>query len=322
MRKIKPSKGSMTKTEKWTARLLKDEVTGALSYEFTFPVGDGTVGSLELGNELSAKEMSRSLARQTTLLPKTGAEAFVRELIDTAPRAFVSKAHQPGWRPLSPEEDVTAFVTPGQIIGSQATKFRWGQQPGSRPHIGQQLGDPKAWSASVGGYAEQSNYVAFAIMAALAGPLLRFVDLPEDPAFNFVGPSSGGKTGAARVGASALGHPDAIKSWDLFPRGVEEAAAAHNDLLLVLNAAEKASPTRRREVLNRIVHMVAERHSTGRSKSVQNQLPDLTWRTVLLSTSNKTGAQMAKELKLPWGEQEAVRFIDIPVPGPREGGIF
>ena len=309
----------------WSVIPLKDEVSGNLSYEFTFPVGDDTMGCLELGNELSTREMSRSLARRTTLLPKRGAEAFIQKLIGAAPKKFVVKAGQPGWKrsPSSSDKGFVAFVTPGQITGPGAALFRSPASGNSRPQLGQHAGDidVDGWSDSIGKLAELSNYIAFGIMAALAGPLLRFVELPEDPAFNFVGPSSGGKTCAAMAGASALGHPAAISNWDLTERAVEEAAAARNDCLLVLNAAEKASPKRRRGVLNRIVHMVAERQSTVRSESVQDRLPDLTWQTLLLTTSNKTGAKMANDLGLPWQEQEAVRFLDIPVPGPDDGGI-
>jgi hypothetical protein len=68
--------------------------------------------------------------------------------------------------------------------------------------------------------------------------------------------------------------------------------------------------------------MVAERQSTGRSDVVQDWLPDLSWQTILLGTSNKTGAQMAAELGISWEDQDAVRFIDIPVPGLEDGGIF
>jgi hypothetical protein len=308
----------------WLVTPLKDELTGDLSYEFTFPVGDGTTGTLELGNELSPKQMVKQLGRRTKMLPQRGADQFIEQMIDAAPSTRVVKARQPGWKtaPGSTDGRFVAFVTPGQIIGPGAPNFRWIQPSGRRPHSGQCAGDLNGWNKSVAKLAEKSNYLVFAIMANLAAPLLPFTDLPEDPGFNFAGLSSGGKTNALRAGASVVGHPDAIRDWNLTERKLEEAAAAHNHLVLPLNAAEKARPTNRRCVLNRVTHMVAERQSTGRSELVQDWLPDLSWQTILLGTSNKTGAQMAAELGIAWEDQDAVRFIDIPVPGPKEGGIF
>jgi hypothetical protein len=314
----------------WSVILLKDERTTDLSYEFTFPNGHGGTASTELGNELSVKEMARQLARRTTALPRNREEAatLIEGLIVKEPAKLIIKVEQPGWKSAQqnalPDTSApkTAFVTPAQIIGPGCAHYRWFQSPGGRPHIGQVAGDQKGWQDSVGSLALQSNYLAFAIMAHLAGPLLTDVELPEDPVFNWVGPSSVGKTTGVKAGASAVGHPDAIRSWDMSERGLEEASAAYNDLTLVLNAAEKVTPRKRRAILNRIVHMVAERESTTRSVAVQGQLPNRTWRTCVLSTSNKTGAEMAAELGVPWEPQDAARFIDIPVLPAEEGGIF
>jgi len=123
----------------WSVIPLKDEVSGNLSYEFTFPVGDDTMGCLELGNELSTREMSRSLARRTTLLPKRGAEALIQKLIGAAPKKFVVKAGQPGWKrsPSASDKGFVAFVTPGQITGPGAALFRSPASRNSRPPLGQ-----------------------------------------------------------------------------------------------------------------------------------------------------------------------------------------
>jgi hypothetical protein len=314
----------------WSVILFKDERTTDLTYEFTFPNGHGGMASKELGIELSFKEMARQLAQRTTALPRNRGEAatFIEDLIASEPAKLIIKAEQPGWR-SAPENALpdtndakTAFVTPGQIIGLGRANYRWFRSPGGHPHIGQVVGGRKGWQVSVGSLALQSNYISFAIMAHLAGPLLTDVELPEDPVFNWVGPSSVGKTTGVRAGASAVGHPDTIRSWDMTERGLEDASAAYNHLTLVLNAAEKVTPRKRRAILNRIVHMVAERESTTRSEAVQGQLPNRTWRTCVLSTSNKTGAEMAAELGIPWEPQDAARFIDIPVPPAEEGGIF
>ena len=170
--------------------------------------------------------------------------------------------------------------------------------------------------------AEQSSILAFAIMAGLAAPLLPFARLPENPLFNFFGPSSVGKTTALRVALSVLGHPNALHSWDKSARELEEAAAHHSHLVLTLNAAERASPREHREILSRVIHMLADGQSKSRSRVVQGHLPNLDWACITLSSSNLCGADMARVLGLPWKEQEMARFIDIPVAHARDGGIF
>jgi hypothetical protein len=289
-----------TSKDHWIVTPLKDERTGDLSYEFTFPVGDGTTGSREIGAGVSVRTMANNLARRTTTLPtdKKARERFVHELLDAAPIEFVAKARQPGFKLSDGNKKPEAFVTPGQIIGPGSS--RYSSVPLKKPHLGQVAGDYAAWSASTGRFVEHSSFIAFTIMTGLAGPLLQFVNLPEDPAFNLSGRSSGGKTGAARAGASTVGHPDAISHWATTERRLEEVAAAHNHSMLVLNAAEKAAPKRRLQILTDIVHMVTEGQSTGRSEAVQDRFPDLMWRTLVLSTSNKTGAEMAKELGWAW----------------------
>jgi hypothetical protein len=137
---------------------LKDELTGDLSFEFSFPVGDGTTGTLELGNELSPKQMVKQLGRRTKMLPPK-ADQFLRQLIDTAPSTHVVKVRQPGWKtaPGSTDGRFVAFVTPGQIIGPGSSKFRWVLAPGNRPHAGQCARDLNGWNTSVAKLAENQT---------------------------------------------------------------------------------------------------------------------------------------------------------------------
>ncbi|HEV2606193.1 MAG TPA: DUF927 domain-containing protein [Microvirga sp.] len=314
----------------WTVIRVKDELDGKLSFEFQFPVGDGTRGVLELGNELSIAEMVRKLRGHTEVLPrapKTAAPAIVGKLLDAASPTYVIKASQPGWK-RAPDHRADAggipfdaYVTPGQIIGPGATRYRWPSVP-DRPHLGQSLGTREGFSSTACALAEKSNYLAFTTMAGLASLLLPFVEAPEDPVFNLVGESSAGKTSALKVGASVIGHPNAISHWNQFPRALEEGAAARNHTLWGLNAAEKAAAKRRAEILQFVVHVLCERESAVRSEAVQEHLRNLFWQVLALSSSNKTGAAMAAELGITWELQDSVRFIDIPVPPPKEGGIF
>jgi hypothetical protein len=58
-----------------------------------------------------------------------------------------------------------------------------------------------------------------------------------------------------------------------------------------------------------------------RSDSVGDTLPNLEWKNIVLSTSNHTGREMVGA-NATWEDQEAVRFIDIPINKPEVGGIF
>jgi hypothetical protein len=179
----------------------------------------------------------------------------------------------------------------------------------------------ESWQDDVASFAEHSNYLTFGLCCAAAAPLARFANLSELAVFNLVGESSVGKTTVARAAMSAIASPDSIRGWDLKNRALEEAAAQHNDLLFVLNGAEKAPVRERALLIERIIHMLPEGTSTARSSVVQDSLPDERWSTIVLSTSNSKGAEMVPSFR-GWDTQDAVRFIDIPVPSIGEGGIF
>ena len=95
----------------------------------------------------------------------------------TSPRPIETSQDNPrkGSQPLGcpPEASRARRRAPGQIIGPGAPLFRSPVALNSRPHLGQQAGDIDDWSNSIGEFAKLSNYCAFAIMAALAAPLLR-----------------------------------------------------------------------------------------------------------------------------------------------------
>ena len=186
---------------------------------------------------------------------------------------------------------------------------------------GKRKGTLQSWKASVASFASYSHYLTFGLCCAAAAPLARFSGLPEPAVFNFVGESSVGKTTAVRTAMSAIAPPDAIRGWDLKNRALEEAAAQHNDLLLVLNGAEKMPERDRPELIVRIIHMLTEGVSTGRSVVVQDHLPDEFWTNIVLSTSNRKGPEMVATSR-GWDDQDSARFIDIPVPNIEAGGIF
>jgi hypothetical protein len=226
-----------------------------------------------------------------------------------------------GWKVRSGV--VHAFALPKRVIDLKGIGYRWsGRATVGLQGIGRTRGDPSAFRTRLAALTDRSDFVAFAAMCGLAGPLRRFVKLPESPVFAFFGPSSTGKTTLLRIAAAMQGDPGAVANWNATGRGLEEAAATCNDLLLPLNAAELCTKQQLQNALERVIHMLPEGESMRRSTGVQDRFPDLSWMGVTLSTSNAPGSEMARRVGRPWDLQDEARFIDVPVPSATEGGIF
>lgn len=295
----------------WKVTKLHDESTGKVSFQFSIPNSIGGQSICELSMGLTMAETVRKLREYGDLpvRPATAANAVERLLKETT--TVLIRSEKPGWKP---DDRPMAFVLPKTNIPSTAG-YRWSSAIPSR--LGEAQGTLEAWK-KVALYGTVSNYITFGIMTALASPLVRFANLSESVVFNLYGPSSVGKTTVARVAMSTIGPAECIQNWDLKARALEEVASRHNDCPLILNGAERLSAAELKQFVTRVVHMLPEGIGTSRSSAVHDQLPNTTWRNVVLSTSNPPGREMGGV----WQEQDSVRFIDIPVPPVEEGGIF
>src|SRR5215211_9304840 len=159
----------------WSVTALKEESTGRLRNEGTFPVGDGTTGMRKFGAEISAKVIVQGLRKYSNAITKDSV-ARVSRLLRSASTAPVILTHVPGWKFDAHTGRRIAFVTPGGIVGPKARRFRWDH--GSKPPTATEAGTREGWLA-LATLAEQSSYIGFAIMTALACPLVRFANLPE-----------------------------------------------------------------------------------------------------------------------------------------------
>ncbi|WP_176454719.1 DUF927 domain-containing protein [Tardiphaga sp. OK246] len=304
----------------WKAVVLRDEITGARVFEFTMPDEIGNDVTCEIPMHLTEAQMVMQLRAYGDLptFPATAALA-VRKLTSQARVSVFTKVRTPGWKGMSGEGSMpNAFILARQTIPADC-KFRWPSKSASR--LGETRGTLATWNAAVSPLAKQSNPVAFAICAALAAALVRFADLTESAVFNFVGPSSAGKSSIAKLAQTVLGPPASIQSWDFKDRALEEAAALHNDCPLIMDAAERLKQADLRLFMTRVVHMLPDGKGMVRSNSVNDTLPNLAWKNIILSTSNFTGREMAGAAAA-WNDQEAVRFIDIPINDADMGGIF
>ena len=79
----------------WSVTTLKEELTGRLRNEVTFPVGDGTTGMRKFGAEVSAEAIVQGLRKYSNAI--TGdSVARIGRLLRSASTAPVILTHVPG----------------------------------------------------------------------------------------------------------------------------------------------------------------------------------------------------------------------------------
>ena len=163
------------------------------------------------------------------------------------------------------------------------------------------------WQGSVSKYCNGNSRLAFAVSCAFAAPLLS-IARGENGGFNLFGPSSIGKTTALRVAASVYGPKNYVQQWRATSNGLEGVAAAHNDMLLVLDEMGQANP---KEIGNTVYCL-----GNGSGKIRSNVRGDArtvkSWNSIYLSSGETTLADhIETEGKYAKAGQE-VRLIDIP----------
>ncbi len=236
------------------------------------------------GTELRAMLLSRGLF----VAPgRKAREKLAGLLLTWNPPELVHVTRRLGWHGSSfvlPEPDPT--LAPGLVLQTE----RLDVLPPLR-----EAGTLAEWQSEIGALAVGNSRLILAICAAFAAPLLDLVGA-EGGGFHLRGASSCGKTTAAWVAASVWGGSSDdrirwIRSWRATANALEAVAAAHSDLLLVLDEIGEASP----ETVAEAAYMLANGSGKGRANREGGLRAPATWRVLFLSTG-ETGlaAQMAE----------------------------
>lgn len=294
---------------------VRKESDDTLHILVTVELDRGRKKTLVINHTDSLVQITKSIASVSEDLsrdPKT-AQAQIAKCIAAAPAGTKIGVEFPGWK------NGQAYVTDQLRRGHGWDEYVWMGAP--LPHTTCAAGTLWGWRWTVAAACAESSYLAFALLVALAGPVLYWADLPEGAVFHFAGKSSTGKTTTARVAASVDGDPGSYASWNQSDRRIGETTAERRDRVANLNAAEKAKLKDMREILQAMTHGLTEGGGKVYSAAVKATLPDLFIRSPILSNGNRSGAEMARMVGLAWDEQEAARFITIPVPTRKEGGV-
>ena len=269
----------------------------------------------------------RELDAHNACLPsnRKDANAFVEELIRQTPTVpFIACA--------SPQfcNRATGFVMPYRQYGTAYGAYLW-DDVNAPPEFGKIKGDLATYQRTVLRIARSSPYVSLAIMIALAGTLVDYVErrrgvrlLTETAIVHFVGESSSGKTTVGRVGQSVGGSPTIETDYEATDRGIAEHAYRRNNLVLVIDDTESAGLTDS-EILAKMLkfahHVPRGRYRAISMKASRSDLPELRWSEYAISSGPESLAALAARVQRKRGG-DRVRILDIALPTLAKGGIF
>jgi putative DNA primase/helicase len=282
--------------------------------EVEFRTVEGELKRTTLARGLAPSKALEKLLNEGATLPGATASAL-SEVLRAEPDRLRRVTGRTGWHGPS-------FVLPDVTIGPDAML---GYREGSRgeEHVRGTLDD---WRSALALPCLASSYLTFGLGLAFAGPLLQLIGQDEGASFYLCGKSSTGKTLSQLGGQSVIGRAvrAELLTHDVTPRALEEAAAAHNDLLLVIDELDRGSGSEaeRRKHVRELAHKLAGGGGRKRSaRATQDaSLANLQWR--LFSYWSGEHSLDSRFLGEARERGEMVRLIELPVPKPKRGGIF
>lgn len=211
----------------------------------------------------------------------------------------------------------TAFVLPDGPIGPAAEPI-FLQTPAPLDHAFSVSGNLEEWQQAVGRVCVGNSRLVLAVCAALAAPLLHPMGMAGG-GFHFRGASSTGKTTALNVAASVCGDPRRyVRTWRSTANGLEGAALAHNDGLLVLDELGQIDG---REA-GQAVYMLANGEGKTRARKDASVRPPARWRTLIVSSGEQSLADKAAEAGQHVHAGQEARLIDVPADAECGRGLF
>ncbi|MDR2077756.1 MAG: DUF927 domain-containing protein [Rickettsiales bacterium] len=211
------------------------------------------------------------------------------------------------------------FVLPDDIIGTSKEMIYFQSDDHIITNHYRTKGTIEDWRENIAKPCQGNSRLIFALCTAFGSPLLTLLDL-ESCGFHLVGKSSCGKSTILKVAASVFGGPDYIHSWRATSNGLEGAAFAHNDSLLVLDEIGQMNLIEANEIVYTL--------GNGRGKLRANKSGYLAknnynWRLLFLSSGEVDLATHMNEAKKIVRAGQEIRLLNIPAePGENSFGAF
>jgi putative DNA primase/helicase len=290
--------------------------------ELEFRNDDGQWSSVVLPRKIIRSGISaidELLDRGAHLPTGPGLAGQLAALLNVVPPRSYRMTSKTGW-------EGNSFVFPDITIGPDADTLIHASRKAASPLVPQMQGSLGAWLNGLEEPCRASSHLTFGIGVAFAGPLLHLVGQDEGAIFYLAGETSTGKTLTELAAQSVIERAvrKAFVTHDVTDRAIEEACAAHNDLLLVIEEIARltGSQAEIRRTLRGLAHKIVGGGGSRRSAKAKQDpdLADLTWRLMSLWSGEKS--LDAEFLGGARERGELVRLIEIAVPPRAQHGIF
>ena len=230
-------------------------------------------------------------------------------LLRQRPEVYINTVEYVGW-------NEGCFVIPGQTFGtgSQPVIYQSRYEPDHRLAV---RGTVESWREKVGQLCSGNPLLILGVSAGFAAPLLEIAGI-ESGGIHFHGKSSRGKTTLAIVAGSIVGgggKKGYLQTWKTTQNGIEATAAAHCDVLLVLDELKQIDA----KLAEDTVYMLMNEQGKQRMTSHLGMRQIKEWHLLLVSTGELTLADhMLSAGKRIQGGGE-VRLINIPANQGKHG---
>jgi uncharacterized protein DUF927 len=266
----------------------------------------------------NGKALEKLLDAGADLPSRPGVGAELLRVLSASSGPVRRVTRRTGWQGSS-------FVLPDMTIGPDADALGFQPQNEVQNEV-HTAGGLEEWRDQLTVPCQASTYLTFGMASGFAGPLLKLLKQDEGASFYLSGESSTGKTLSELGGQSVIGCADRkeLLTHDVTPRALEEAAAARNDLTLVIDELARKSEFEAaiRKHIRELAHKLAGGGGRRRSnKATQDtSLENLHWRLFSLwSGEYPLDSRFLGEARK---RGEIVRLAEIRVPNALSGGIF
>lgn len=209
-----------------------------------------------------------------------------------------------------------AYVLPRETLGDAGERIVF-QTDGTIENAFRQRGTLEGWREQVARHCAGNSRLAFAVLRAFAGPMLRPAGI-DSGGFHLRGDSSNGKTTALRAAASVYGGANYMQRGRATDNALESIAAQHCDGLLILDELAQVGP----KTAGECAYLLSNEVSKARSTCTGQPRARLTWRLLFLSASEiGLTAHMAEGGKRTRAGRE-LRMADILADAGAGLGLF